>query len=129
MMADTMDFNGIEEARAQMHLKPMEVPGGRKDDAGKPRTDLLPAGALLEVAKVLGSGADRYGADNWRRGMAWRRLIGAALRHMFAFAKGEDRDPETGLSHMAHCCCCVLFLLTYQLEKLGHDDRAREGNP
>ncbi len=131
-MPDTLDFNGMSDARAQLRLgaKPaLPVHEGRKDDHAKPRTDLLPPGALLEVSKVLGSGADRYGADNWRKGMAWRRLIGACLRHVFAFARGEDRDPETGLSHLAHAGCCVLFLLTYQLESLGTDDRAKEVKP
>lgn len=96
---------------------------GRKDDQQKVRLDLLPFGALLEVGRVMTHGANRYGADNWLQGMAWRRLLGAALRHLFAFAMGEGRDPETGLSHLAHAACCCLFLLTYQLEGLGTDDR------
>lgn len=128
----TDEFPDALEARKQFRFGDRPAAPaleGRKDDQAKPRTDLLPAGALLEVAKVLGSGADRYGADNWRKGMAWRRLIGALLRHVLAFSRGEDRDPDTGLPHLAHATCCALFLLTYQLEKLGQDDRAKEGNP
>lgn len=97
-----------------------------KFDAEKVRLELFHFGALEEIGKVLTFGAQKYGADNWRQGMSWRRLIGAAMRHLYAFARGQDRDPETGLSHLAHCGCCVVFLLGYQLEKLGTDDRAIE---
>lgn len=99
-----------------------------KADAEKVRLELLPIRAITEVGKVLTFGGKKYGADNWRLGMQWRRLIGAAFRHLFAFARGEDRDPETGLPHLAHATCCLLFLLTYQLEGLGHDDRTPEGD-
>jgi hypothetical protein len=42
---------------------------------------------------------------------------------MWAYWKGEDNDPETGLSHLAHAMCCVMFLLSYHLRKVGTDDR------
>lgn len=63
------------------------------------------------------------GQWNWAKGFTWSRLIGAALRHLFAFARGEDRDPESGLSHLAHAGCCILFLITHERCKLGTDDR------
>jgi hypothetical protein len=96
---------------------------GRKDDGAKPRTDLLPTDALLAVAEVLTFGAERYGVRNWEAGMAWGRVYAALLRHMFAWAQGEASDPETGLSHLAHASCCVLFLLAYELRGTGDDDR------
>lgn len=55
--------------------------------------------------------------------MAWSRLYAALLRHLWAWWRGQDRDPETGLSHLAHVCCCALFLLSYHLRKAGTDDR------
>jgi len=96
---------------------------GRKNDSEKVRLELLPFPALYEVARVLTFGAKKYDPWNWASGMAWSRLLGAALRHLFAWAAGEDKDPETGLSHLAHAACCVLFLLTYTLKDLGDDDR------
>lgn len=96
---------------------------GVKYDSGKIRTDLLSTLAMEEVAKVLTYGAQKYSADNWRHGMSWRRLIGASLRHLFAFMRGEDNDSETGLSHLAHAGCCIMFLLEYQLTRNGSDDR------
>ncbi len=91
---------------------------GRKDDGAKIRTDLLPIRALLAVAEVMTFGASKYGANNWQNVKPKSRYFGAALRHLFARALGELSDPETGLPHLAHASCCVLFLLSGDL---GHD--------
>ncbi len=101
---------------------------GVKLDAGKPRADLLPADALLEVAAVLDYGAKKYAARNWEKGMAWGRLSGALLRHLFAWMGGEERDPESGLRHLAHAACCALMLQALTLRAVGtkalsNDDR------
>jgi hypothetical protein len=65
------------------------------------------------------------GQRNWEPGMAWSRCYASALRHLFAWWRGEDKDPQTGLSHLAHCACNILFLLEYQELKRGTDDRPR----
>lgn len=96
---------------------------GKKYDEGKPRTDLLPFKALTEVSKVLALGANQYGEWNWARGMNWSRLLGAALRHLFAWGGKENIDPDSGLSHIAHAATCCLFLLEYELRQQGKDNR------
>lgn len=96
---------------------------GKKFDGGKVRMDLLPWDALWEVARVLTFGAEKYDAHNWRGGMKWSRLVGAAIRHLTAWAMGQGKDPETGLSHLSHAACCVLFLLAYEQTGSGTDDR------
>lgn len=96
---------------------------GRKNDQEKNRLDLLPFDALEEVGQILTLGAAKYGVGNWRKGMAWHRLFGAALRHLWAWYRREETDPESGRSHLAHAACCVLFLLSYTLTKSGEDDR------
>jgi hypothetical protein len=100
-----------------------------KFDSEKVPLDLLPFEALVEVGKVLNFGAKKYARHNWRKGFHWSRLLGAALRHLFSWARGEDRDPETGLSHLAHAACTVLFLLSHELEGLGEDDRVNSVKP
>lgn len=94
-----------------------------KYDENKPPMALLPPEAMIEVSKVLAFGAEKYGPDNWRKGMRWRRLVGASLRHTFAWLSGKDTDEESGLSHLAHAACCLLFLITYQTGSIGDDDR------
>jgi hypothetical protein len=100
----------------------------RKDDTGKPPISLIPRSALLAEARVMASGAKRYGPNNWREGegLAWSRLIDAALRHITAFADGEDYDDgEDGSKelHLANARCCLAFLIEYYEKNLGKDDR------
>lgn len=110
-------------------LPPKIVPGTKKSseavkfDAGKPPLALISRTALEEEAKVMAFGLEKYGAHNWRAGMDFSRLMDACLRHVYAFADGEDNDKETGLSHLAHARCCLAFLLEYQGKSVGTDDR------
>lgn len=104
-------------------IRPPRRDEGRKDDAEKLPLHLLPPDALSEIARVLDFGARKYEPRNWERGMAWSRLYGALLRHMLAWWSGEQADRETGLPHLAHAACCVLFLLSYEKRNAGEDDR------
>ena len=90
---------------------------GLKFDSEKPRMDLLPPKAIFEVAKVLGFGAEKYGPENWRLlDNLQGRYTAGALRHIFAHMNGEELDPESGTSHLAHALCCLLFKLEVELE-------------
>lgn len=100
--------------------------GGLKYDAGKPPLSLIDRHAIEDIARVLGFGAKKYAAHNWRNGVAYSRLIDAALRHLYAFADGEDNDPESGLSHVAHAGCCIIFLLGLQHSMPAMDDRHKQ---
>ena len=102
-----------------------------KHDSGtdKPPMGLIPQASLKEVAKVLEFGAKKYARHNWRLGMDYSRLYDAAYRHIGAFIEGEDTDPETGLSHIAHATCCMLFLLEYTIKGSGTDDRYKKEMP
>ena len=86
---------------------------GTKHDSGKAPYHLLPFDAIGEVVRVLDFGARKYAERNWEKGIAYSRVFAAAQRHMSAWWQGEDRDPETGLSHLAHASCCALFLLAF----------------
>jgi hypothetical protein len=101
----------------------MTEPTGRKNDTGKARIGLISDFALWQEARVMTFGAQKYAAHNWRGGISWSRLIDACLRHIHAFNSGEDMDPETGLSHLAHARCCLGFLLEYTQTHKELDDR------
>lgn len=94
-----------------------------KHDDGKARFDLLQPLALTEVAKVLEHGSKKYADNNWRKGAAWSRYYGALQRHLNAWWAGESLDKDSGLGHLAHAACCLMFLQSYEIEKLGTDDR------
>ena len=99
------------------------VPKFIKDDNAKTRYDLLPPELLEETARVLTFGAQKDSAHNWAQGASWSRYFSAMMRHMWAWWRGEDNDPETGFSHLAHAACCLSFLIAYQRRGLGEDDR------
>jgi hypothetical protein len=103
-----------------------DIPAFVKYDSSKRDYSLVPWGALDEVVKVLEAGAEKYTPDNWRRGTVWTRYWSASMRHITAWIRGESVDQETGLSHLAHAVCCLLFLISYEMEGLGTDDRVWE---
>ena len=94
---------------------------GAKFDAGKPRWDLLPWDEVGQVVEVLTHGAVKYAPDNWKHVEDGRdRYFAALLRHIHAHRMGDVLDPESGLTHLAHAACNLLFLMHFeQQEPLG----------
>ncbi len=85
---------------------------GQKHDTDKPRYDLMPVHAEAAVVDVLTFGAKKYAPDNWRHvESATDRYTAAALRHIAAYRMGEREDQESGLPHLAHAVCCLMFML------------------
>lgn len=101
------------------------------DELSKPRLDLVPYAAVAEIAEVLTFGAKKYGDNNWCRGARWGRYFAALMRHLWAWWGGQENDPETGKSHLAHAGCCLVFLMEYRRNRWGTDDRfvAPDGKP
>jgi len=94
---------------------------GIKYDGEKPHMSLIPPRAAIEVAKVLTVGASKYSPDNWRHVVPIRdRYLDATFRHIFDCmiqykASEYPHDEETGLHHLAHAICCLLFVLEHDL--------------
>lgn len=89
---------------------------------------LLPPKALEETAWVHGLGADKYGPYNWRStNVCASTYVSAILRHLLlGFASGEDLDPESGRSHLAHVSACCNILMDAQKTGTLVDDRAAQ---
>jgi len=87
---------------------------GMKFDDDKLDYTLLPWDAMDEVVRVLMAGEKKYARDNWKLvDNAKFRYLKAAFRHLIAYAQHPTQnDPETGLSHLGHCICCLLFILS-----------------
>lgn len=81
-----------------------------KDITGKLPVGLIPATALFEVAKVLQFGRSKYYEGSWRN-VSPKDLLDAALRHIYTYQTGEEYDTESGLHHLSHAACNLLFLL------------------
>jgi len=86
---------------------------GVKHDSGKPRFSLLPLDEVWDVVDVLEHGSKKYKPDNWKyvalEDESNMRYYDACLRHLTAWQKGEILDSESGLPHLAHATCCLLF--------------------
>lgn len=99
---------------------------GIKFDQGKTRYDLIPGYPLDELAKVYTYGTQKYDDNNWRKGMKWGRLFGAMMRHAWAFWRGQNRDPESGLHHLAQAAWQCFSLMEYERTKPELDDRFKD---
>jgi len=99
-----------------MNEKP-KLQQGVKHDQQKRRFSLFPTRTLYAVVDVLEYGARKYEEENWRKVPDSRkRYYDASMRHINDWWMGETHDPESGLHHLAHAMCCLVFLLTVELE-------------
>lgn len=109
------------ELQAQIVAAKLDV--GVKFDDGKLRWDLLPPEAMDEVVRVYTIGAKKYADRNWEKGLTWGRVFSAMMRHAWAWWRGETHDPKDGQHHLSSVVWCALALMTYEIRKVGADDR------
>jgi hypothetical protein len=102
-------------------------PNDPKGEVGSKKCPLglIPSYAMQETAWVHKLGSTKYGPFNWRNsGVCASTYVHAILRHLNAWRDGEDLDPESGRSHIAHvACCCNILLDAANCGKLV-DDRS-----
>ena len=103
-----------------------------KYDENKVDLSLLPVEALEAVAKVFEFGAKKYSAFDWRydgENTRWLRTYSSIQRHLHAWAKCEDNDPESGLDHLSHAATQLLILITHvAYNNVNMDNRYRKKN-
>ena len=91
-----------------------------KFDSGKNRLDLIDPSFILRIGRVLTFGANKYEDNSWKQVPdAVNRYYAAAMRHLMAYRDGEVLDQESGLPHLAHAACNIMFLMhfTYTANK------------
>lgn len=99
-----------------------------KYDQNKLDWSLIPWDSVEEILKVLEFGKIKYSSWNWSTGEGFKytRVFNSLIRHLFAWIRGEDLDPESGLSHLAHAGCNIFFLIYFVKHKARYttnDDR------
>lgn len=102
--------------------------GARFND-GKPDYSLIPLCTMEDEARVWNYGKQKYAAWNWAKGMPWSAPFASLQRHLAAWQRGEDTDPETGLPHLAHAMCNLRMLTLYAKTFTEGDDRPKEWMP
>jgi len=126
LSASVLETSKLNNVPPQRNPGPSK--GAVKHDADKTDWAILPIAASEEIIKVFEFGAKKYARGNFKEGtgLAYTRVLNSLLRHTYAFMQGQDLDPETGLSHLAHAGCNIYMLLTYELnkDKFSNDDRA-----
>ena len=81
--------------------------GSRRDTRdGKGRFDLLPVRGLERLAKHFEKGANKYSANNWRKGQPLSRYIDSGLRHAFKYLAGE-RDEDHLIAAVWNFICAA----------------------
>jgi len=101
-------------------------PNDPKGAAGALKTPLglIPPYAMEQTAWVHKLGSDKYGPYNWRKtGVCASTYVNAIMRHLNAWRDGENLDPESGISHLAHVACSCNILLDADYCGTLQDDR------
>jgi 5'(3')-deoxyribonucleotidase len=110
-------------------MSDIKLGSGKRFDQGKLRFDLVNPEAHEGMVGVLTMGADKYGDRNWEKGMAWSKCLASLKRHLSAFERGEDYDPESGKLHVDHIQCNAHFLSAYYRIFPQGDDRYKVALP
>jgi hypothetical protein len=127
-LTKTMDrLGGVETFNRGAVTESAKSVTGLKYDGGKPKISLIPIEAINEMATSFTYGANKYSADNYKNGLAFRRLLDASLRHILAIANGEDKDEESGLSHLGNALASLAMLAYMMKNKPEFDDRYKGG--
>lgn len=74
---------------------------------GKGRCDLLPACAILRLAKHYENGAIKYKERNWEKGIPIHSYIDSAIRHLMKYLDGQT--DEDHLTAAAWNCMCAIW--------------------
>ncbi len=76
----------------------------RDSDKGKPKLTYLPFDLFDRLAKHYEMGADKYGDDNWRKGMNSKDVLDSLMRHVRCYFMGmEDEDHLSAIIFNAFC--------------------------
>lgn len=102
---------------------------GARANGDKLEWHQLPMFTLRGVIRVLMYGARKYAKGNWAKGMQWSIPYDCAMRHMDAWQRGEENDPESGLPHLDHALTNLIFLSAYRDLYPEGDDRLKEFTP
>lgn len=84
--------------------------GAVRDRAkGKGRMDLLPWFALEELSKHFEAGAEKYGANNYLKGMPLSWFVDSGLRHVVKAMRGQTDEPHWRAVAWNFLCCLEIM--------------------
>ena len=94
---------------------------------GKAPMHLIPYGVLEGVARVMATGARKYGERNWRVDQILASTYeGALFRHIFLeWAQGVDSDKDSGEHPLDHAIAGLLIMRDAMMSNTFIDNRDR----
>ena len=98
---------------------------GTKHDQDKPMITLVRPEFIEGVAAAMTFGSNKYGRYNYREGIEYSRLLDAMMRHALKWARGEEIDEDSGLSHLLLVASNANMLFDLRKHNIGTDDRIR----
>jgi len=81
----------------------------RSADLSGKRFDLIPYSAVERLSEVLHEGAEKYGENNWKKGMPVNDIVAHAIRHLFLYLEGQHNED-----HIGHALCNLAFVTYFQ---------------
>lgn len=84
--------------------------GAKRDtDEGKGTPSLISPVLIHRLGVLLQKGAEHYGADNWMKGMPYRRTADSMIRHLYQWLAGDNEED-----HLAAVAFGAMALMTYE---------------
>lgn len=85
--------------------------GGMKNDKDKADWSIFkPLFKIAEgVVRILMYGEKKYKRNNWQK-VSIDRNFAALMRHITKWVDGEELDSESGLHHLDHALCDLMFI-------------------
>jgi len=92
-------------------------------NSGKVRFELIEPDFEEGIARVLTFGATKYGPENWKSSYNTEKhnefvagCHASLRRHLHSIRIGEWLDAESGLPHVDHVACNLMFIRYYEHE-------------
>ena len=105
----------IEYMNGTRPIAPTDTP---KRDDGKYKAHLVNKEIIEAIARVREFGVAKYGGEHGWKMMTEVDYLDAMLRHADACRSDiNSRDKESGILHLAHVACNIMFLLVMMTER------------
>lgn len=98
----------------------------KRYNKGKTMLSIITPEFTEGLGKVLTMGAEKYGRNNWRKGLKVTEIIDSLERHLLEIKKGVALDEESGLPHWAHAAANLMFIAEFEGSEKW-DDRVYSG--
>ena len=123
MTIDHAEYDALVKGQGRAKTaapNPKDLIGVRK----VPTLSVIPSPGLIHCGRAMKNGSEKYGRFNWREHPVLATVyLDAAMRHLMAWADGEEDAADSGVHHLGHVMACCAILLDAQEAENLIDDR------